>query len=161
MIHLRNSSRIFLMYIKVITFLIFSQTSLFSQGIDLPANQTNFAQVSQDKDIASMMEYALSLMDKKKEEHVIPKVKDTIVENKTRTINSKKIKVQIASFYSKEKAERFMEKEKTKGHELDIISVYLKILKQTRYKVVLLCDSRKSALKIIRSKNYKGAYILN
>jgi hypothetical protein len=97
------------------------------------------------EDLASMMEYALMITDPNKD---------------VKVINTKVTQVQIASSATKLGAEKFIAKERTKGYKMVVVSGYSAKLQQTRYKVVILCDSKASAVAIVNSKQYNGAYIL-
>ena len=70
------------------------------------------------------------------------------------------IKIQIAAFSQKENAESFIKEESEYNYNMQIVSVYSKTTTSSIYKVVILCDSKKSANNIINSKQYKGAYLI-
>ena len=108
------------------------------------------------EDLASMMAYALMITDPNKNitqpiVSLAPKVKKNHISN---------VKVQIASFATKKGASEFILKERSKGYKMELVPLYSKVLKQTRYKVVILTASKESATKIVNSKEYNGAYIL-
>jgi len=99
-------------------------------------------------DLASMKAYALSIIKAKKE---LPQ----------KAKNTQSFQVQIASFVTKQGAEEFIVKKKNKGYNMAVVSLYSKVLKQMRHKVVIITDSKASAMKIINSKQYSGAYLLH
>ena len=70
------------------------------------------------------------------------------------------IKLQIASFSTKENAEKFIKHEKS-SYKMERVEMYVKRLNKTLYKVVILCDSSTMVKDILNSKKYKGAYILS
>lgn len=69
------------------------------------------------------------------------------------------IKLQIASFSTKENAEKFMKYEEN-DYDMEIEKLYVKHLNKTLYKVVILCESSIMVKDIRDSKKYNGAYIL-
>jgi len=105
------------------------------------------------EDLASMMEYALRMTDPKRgvSQPVVPAIKKE---------TNPSVKVQIASFATKGGAEEFMFKQRNRGLEMAIVPLYASAGKEIRYKVVILAASKASALAIINSKQYNGAYIL-
>lgn len=105
------------------------------------------------EDIASMMEYALRVTDPNK--NVTQAVAPTLKKN-----NVQALKVQIASFATKQGAEEFMFKQRARGYKMEILSLYSSAVKQTRHKVVILSNSKENAVAIVESKQYNGAYIL-
>jgi rare lipoprotein A len=105
------------------------------------------------EDLASMMEYALRVTDSNKN------ITQPIVSNVKKN-SSLNIKVQIASFATKKGAEEFMFKQRNTGYKMEIVSLYISVSKPVRHKVVILTNSKTSAVSIVNSKKYNGAYIL-
>lgn len=79
--------------------------------------------------------------------------------SESKSEDKKIIKLQIASFLTKENAEKFMEYEKN-DYNMEIEKLYVQHLDKTFYKVVILCESSMMLQDIRDSKKYNGAYIL-
>ncbi|CAA6815702.1 MAG: Rare lipoprotein A precursor [uncultured Sulfurovum sp.] len=73
---------------------------------------------------------------------------------------AEEIKLQIASFNSYKNANNFLNEKQVDGVKMEILNKSSKTKLKSLYKVVILCDSKLSASKIIASKQYNGAYIL-
>ena len=93
------------------------------------------------------------------EDQVFVPVKKTATERKAKE-KKEDIKLQIASFSTKENAEKFIQHEKS-SYKMERVEMYVKHLNKTLYKVVILCDSSTMVKDILNSKKYKGAYILS
>ena len=115
-----------------------------------------------NEDLTSMMEYALMITDPKKDitQPVVTASVAPSVSGMSKVDNRTKIKLQIASSPTQKGAEKIITKEKAKGYNMRIVKGYSSKLNQIRYRVVILCDSRESAMAIVKSKHYNGAYIL-
>ncbi|CAA6799697.1 MAG: Rare lipoprotein A precursor [uncultured Sulfurovum sp.] len=117
--------------------------------------------VTASKDLASMMEYALMITDPKKEvNQPVVVVAPTTVAVPPVVNQKKKVHVQVASFSTEQGAEQFMVKERSKGYQMMAIPAFSIKFQQLRHKVIILTDSKKSAMAIVNSKQYNGAYIL-
>lgn len=107
-------------------------------------------QASQEE-VISLKEYALQMLHpatKGTSAHTVPSTQKKIV------------KLQIGSFATKKAAEAFMVQEKTKGYQMQTISYFSSKFNSFRHKVVILCTSMAMAETIMKSKMYKGAYIV-
>jgi len=80
----------------------------------------------------------------------------------TRKVSRKSshLKVQIAAFRSKRNAYRMMNREKRYGNKMTVVSKYVPSKRKRFYKVVILCNSKRSARNIMNSKRYRGAYLI-
>jgi rare lipoprotein A len=85
----------------------------------------------------------------------IEKIKIEVISKAKKPNFSRKIKVQVASFYSKKLANVF----KTRYHLANalIVKKYVKSEKRTSYKVIVLCTPWE-ANRLIKSKKFVGAY---
>jgi rare lipoprotein A len=103
------------------------------------------------EEVASMREYALQMLS----------TSTKMTRAKNVSPNSKKVvKLQVGSFATKEAAHAFILKEKSKGYQMQTISYFSSKFNTFRHKVVILCNSIGMAHNIIKSKSYKGAYII-
>jgi rare lipoprotein A len=104
------------------------------------------------EEIASMKEYALKITStpnqRKTPQAIAPSVPPKVV------------KLQVGSFATKKAAKVFIDKENLKGYTMQSISYFSSKFNSFRYKVVILCSSKVMADRIIKSKVYKGAYIV-
>jgi len=73
--------------------------------------------------------------------------------------SNQEVKVQVAAFSSEINAKTFINAEEETGFNMKVINVFSDNTNKTLYKVVILCDSKVKATKIINSKQYNGAYI--
>jgi len=96
---------------------------------------------------------------KKKKKNVI---KSKMTEKKTKNIINQNIKrtqqIQVASFFNKKNADNF-----TQEHHLKnvlIIKKYIKPLKKTAYRVVVLCTPWEAKI-LLESKKFTGAYLVS
>ncbi|RUM74426.1 MAG: hypothetical protein DSZ11_04060 [Sulfurovum sp.] len=84
----------------------------------------------------------------------VKRVKKRIIAKKA----IKKIRVQLASFYDIKSAEKFKRKHKLK--DVSIVKKYISSTKKTAYRVVVKQTSL-GAKKLLKSKKFKGAYIVS
>ena len=84
----------------------------------------------------------------------IKRVKKRVISKKA----IKKIRVQLASFYDIKSAEKFKRKHKLK--DVSIVKKYISSTKKTAYRVVVKQTSL-GAKKLLKSKKFKGAYIVS
>ena len=96
----------------------------------------------------------------KKKKKIVVKSKTT--EKKTKKSINKNIKrtqqIQVASFFNKKNADHF-----TQEHHLKdalIVKKYIKSLKKTTYRVVVLCTPWE-AQHLLKSKRFNGAYLIS
>ena len=73
--------------------------------------------------------------------------------------SNQEVKLQVAAFSSEINAKSFMTAEETSGFNMQVVDVPSASSDKTLYKVVILCETRAEATKIIASKQYTGAYV--
>jgi len=99
------------------------------------------------EDVNSMMQYAMQ---------TVQSTKNTQTQEK----KSKQVRVQVLSVATEKAAHEFVAKERNKGYTMQIVSYFSKKFQTVRYRVLILTDSLESAEKLVKSKAYKGAYII-
>ena len=104
-----------------------------------------------DNEEVSMQEYAMTTPAPES----MYSAKNEYAQGDTR---NQEVKLQVAAFSSEGNAKKFMDAEEVNGFKMQVVDVPSSS-NAILYKVVILCETRTEATKIIDSKKYAGAYI--
>ena len=105
-----------------------------------------------DNDEVEMKEYAMTTPAPES----MYSSKDEYIQTDT---SNQEVKLQVAAFSSEVNAKSFIDAEEGNGFKMQVVDILSSSTNKTLYKVIIRCDSRTEADKIIDSKQYNGAYV--